>query len=275
MTAAQAWAEQLAQWAIPQEILDAAPESPWGFDVAIFAQRADRARQQLTPSNERALEALPAGGAVLDVGCGGGAAAAPLAGKAARVVGVDSSVDMLESFQQRFQGRGLDTTVVVGRWPEAASMTPTVDVVVCHHVAYNAPDLAEFAVRLTDHASQRVVLELTRIHPMSRLNQLWLHFHGLQRPAGPTADDAVAVLRELGVDPQRLDWDESSTVRMLRFSSQEDVVQWIRRRLCLSASHDDEIWMVAKEHLVEHEGGWSFPPVDLVTLWWPGSARRD
>ena len=67
-----------------------APESPWTFPVDLFASRADAAARQFepTPSNLRALEALPEHGAVLDVGCGAGAASLPLAVRAGRLVGV-------------------------------------------------------------------------------------------------------------------------------------------------------------------------------------------
>ena len=85
-----------------------------------------------------------------------------------------------------------------------AAAVPTVDVVVCNHVLYNVADLGPFVVALTDHAHSRVVVELTPRHPASDLNPLWLRFHGLMRPTEPTADDAVAVIREvLGVEPAR------------------------------------------------------------------------
>ena len=68
--AAERWQAELAGWAIPDEILAQAPESPWGFPPELFAAPPDPID---TPSRDRALEALPPGGSVLDVGCGGGA----------------------------------------------------------------------------------------------------------------------------------------------------------------------------------------------------------
>ena len=44
-----------------------------------------------TPSHRVAHEALPSGGTLLDVGCGGGAASLPLAPPAALLVGLDQS----------------------------------------------------------------------------------------------------------------------------------------------------------------------------------------
>src|SRR5579864_8046761 len=106
-TAAQQWTQMLASWAIPEQILAAAPESPWGFPADLFARRADKAANQLTPANRRALEVLPKGGTVLDVGCGAGAASLPLAHQAGHLVGVDPSESMLDAFRARVQAAGI------------------------------------------------------------------------------------------------------------------------------------------------------------------------
>ncbi len=269
-TAARRWAEALAKWAIPDEILAAAPESPWSFPPDLFARRADRAAQRLTRSNQRALEALPERGSVMDVGCGGGAASLPLASHASRLIGVDPSPDMLEEFRARAEKTGAVVSVIEGTWPEAADHAPVADVVVCHHVVYNASELRTFALRLTDHARTRVVVELTQHHPVRRLNDLWMQFHGIQRPEAPTADDAVAVLNELGIDAQREDWVPE---RITGFASRADLVAFVRRRLCLPQDRDPEIDAAIGDRVVEEDDGIGFPPIPVVTLWWDGSAR--
>ena len=145
--AASRWRDALAEWAIPEEILSRAPVSPWHYPVSLFASRADEAaRAELTPSNRRALEALPQGGAVLDVGCGAGAASLPLAPSASNLVGVDASTEMLAAFADRARAAGVEAEAVEGSWPDVAEATPPADVVVCHHVVYNAPDLPPFAL---------------------------------------------------------------------------------------------------------------------------------
>ena len=192
--AARRWAEQLAAWAIPEEILAAAPESPWHFPTTIFASPDPEAAD--SPSRRRAREALPEGGTVLDVGVGGGAAGLGLVPPAGRLVGVDESAELLASFAARASERGIASEQVQGRWPDVAGSVGSADVVVCHHVFYNVPDLAAFATALTDHARRRVVVELTGVHPVVSTNPLWRHFHGLERPEGPSAADAAAVLAE-------------------------------------------------------------------------------
>jgi SAM-dependent methyltransferase len=257
-TAAGRWAEQLGEWAIPEHILAVAPESPWSFSPALFAAPADPGPE--TPSRRRAREALPAGGAVLDVGCGGGAAGLALVPPAGRVVGFDQGADLLASFTARATEVGVDHASVLGRWPDDAGAAPVADVVVCHHVAYNVAGLAAFAAELSSHARRRVVMELTDRHPRSGLNHLWRHFWDLDRPTGPTADDAVAVLVEAGIRP-----DVERSSRRPRTAPRAVRVASVRRYLCLPAERDPEI-----DALLGDEPDLAG---EVVALWWPGRAR--
>src|SRR5436309_592020 len=118
----------------------------------------EAAHAEPTPSNRRALEAVPEGGTVLDVGCGAGAASLPLARRSSRLIGVDSSAEMLEAFVERARAAGVEAETIEGVWPDIADQAPAADVVVCHHVFYNAPNLTTFAQGLGDHARTRVVV---------------------------------------------------------------------------------------------------------------------
>jgi SAM-dependent methyltransferase len=270
-SAAEQWRKDLESWAIPRPILEKAPESPYHFPVQLFASRADAASGQLTFSNERALDALPEGGTVLDVGCGAGAASLPLAFRASRLIGVDASSDMLEEFGKRVRRAGLEATTTEGSWPDVADRTSPADVVLCHHVAYNAPDLREFALRLTDHARVRVVMELTVTHPLSPTNELWLRFHRVIRPERPTADEAEAVLHEAGLPIHRQDW---TAPRPGGFATRADLVASVRRQLCLPADRDPEIEEAIRHRVVERDGLFAFPDRPVATIWWTGTAGR-
>jgi SAM-dependent methyltransferase len=266
------WRDQLGAWAIPEEILAAAPESPWGFPVGLFRARARRAGDRpATPSNREAARFLPPGGTVLDVGAGAGAASLPLAGAAGKLVGVDESPGMVASFLAAAAAAGVPAEGVEGRWPEVADRVAAADVVVCHHVLYNVAELAPFVDALTGHARRRVVVELTERHPLVGLGPLWRRFHGLDRPAGPTADDAQAALGALGLRVARRDWEATDR---LGFDDFDELVGFTRRRLCLPADRDPEVaeaLLAAGTRQVD--GVWvSGGPRRLTTLSWAGSA---
>src|SRR5262249_10769333 len=126
-------------------------------------------------------------------------------------------------------GGGVAAGLVVGRWPDVAGQVEPADLVVCGHVLYNVPDIGPFATELTRHARRQVVVELTEHHPLTGLNPLWLRFHGLQRPTGPTADDAVRALRAIGLDPEVHRWTRPPAADHGSF---DDLVQGTRPRLC-------------------------------------------
>lgn len=253
----------LARWAIPDELVARAHEPPYFFDPKVFIEATDAAigRDTDTPSDLTARAALPPGGTVVDVGVGAGAASLRLG--AAHVVGVDQSRPMLEAFRERAADRGIETTLIEGRWPDVESQAPGADVVLCHHVLYNVPDLADFAAALFDHAEARVVVELTAAHPMAWMAPYWEALHGLAQPDRPTADDAIEVLSRLGYDVHQHRW-----LRPVQMVGEDDVdrVARIARRLCLPVARHDELRRV----LV------AIPPPlerEVATLWWNGRGR--
>jgi SAM-dependent methyltransferase len=265
-TAADRWAEALASWAIPQEILDAAPDpAPWRFSPAVFAWTAERAKTEspvVTPSRARALEVIPEGGTVLDVGAGGGRASIPLSPPAGLVVAVDSSAELLAAFREAADREGVPHRTIEGAWPDVAGQVEVADVVVCHNVFYNIPHLVPFARALTDHARRRVVVELTVNHPASNLNDAWRALHGIERPVKPTAEDAVAVLQEMGLD---VTWEESERRLAPECRDRSEVIAGARQRLCVGPERDAEIDALL--------GDVSQQPLRrILTVWWNGSA---
>jgi SAM-dependent methyltransferase len=260
-SAADRWRAELAAWAVDPEILAAAPESPYGCTPDLFPADATPAD---TPSRRRAQEALegpPGGGSVLDVGCGAGAASFALVPPATRLIGVDQSPAMLAAFTATGAERGVPVQTVEGLWPDVADRVPAADVVVCHHVAYNVPDLAAFAFALDSHARRRVVVELSSVHPWCRLSGLWRHFHGQDRPQGPTADLAAEVLREAGLDPR-----VERFPRPPREAPFDVLVAFTRRRLCLPYHREPEVADLMR-------AGSGLELTDSVTLWWDVAPR--
>jgi hypothetical protein len=251
----------LSLWAIPDELVAAAPESPYFFDPAVFIEIADEAiaRREDTMSDRVAREALPEHGSLLDAGVGAGAASLRLG--AARVIGVDPSRVLLDAFVERARRLGIEAIPIEGTWPAVSDETPVADVAVCHHVAYNVADLGTFATALDQHARRRVVIELTAEHPMAWMRPYWQALQGIDQPDRPTADDVIAVLTELGFDVRQHRWKrqyqmigESGPARLAR----------VGRRLCLQTARREELRQALDA---------TPPPRDreVVTLWWETS----
>ncbi|HUY55198.1 MAG TPA: methyltransferase domain-containing protein [Candidatus Nanopelagicaceae bacterium] len=263
MSAADTWASALAQWAIPGPILAQAEQSPWELRPESFADTAYLAlRSAPTVTHLRALEELPEGGSVLDVGAGAGAASLPLAARAGEIVAIDRSAAMLQELLVVAGGRTRVATVE-GTWPQAAALVAAADVVVCANVAYNVPDLGPFVAALAAKARRRVVLELTAVHPQASLNGLWQHFWQLERPGTPTAEVAAAVVAErLRVEVAQERWVRPA----LRGGRSDPItVAEVRRRLCLTPESDREIAELLRSRA-------AVAPVEMVTMWWPGAA---
>ncbi len=262
MTAAERWAEQLAAWAIPQHILDQAPQSPWAHETASFV--VDDTLDRSVLSAEVARTVLPKeGGSVLDVGCGGGRAAMSLVPPAARVIGVDQDPAMLAAFTTAAAEAGARSSTIQGAWPEVVLEASIADVVVCHHVAYNVAEIEPFLGALTGRARLAVVLVLPTVHPMTAWNNAWHRFWNIERPDGPTSDDLVEVLEEMGISPER--WEMPRPPLARNTADPATRVPSTLRRLCLGNDRADEV----AEFLALHEPDWA--AVHTV-LRWPGDA---
>lgn len=248
------WALDLAEWAIPESILNNAEESPWIHPPALFGVPD---QIEMNPSHTRALEAMPIGGSVLDIGCGGGVAAFALVPPAVHVIGVDHQSEMLTMFAETAQTRGVAVDVVEGLWPAVAEQVPQCDVVTCHHVVYNVAPIVPFLRELDAHAGRRVVIEMPTRHPLTTMSRAWKHFWNLERPSSPTSDDLMLVLEEIGIGATMQIW--SGLMRVDR--NLDEAVNFMRIRLCLPSDRTSEV-----RDFLESE------PVDtqreLATIWW-------
>lgn len=254
MNASKSWSDQLADWAIPNEILAQAPTSPWIHPVELFEVIADA--QQLSRSSELALAALPEGGSVLDIGCGGGRGAMALTQRARLVIGVDHQKEMLDKFAEAAAQRNVEHQEILGDWPGNAAEVPIADVAIAYHVIYNVSDLESFATAMNSHARKRVVIEAPVRHPLANLSDLWMRFWGLTRPTGPTAQDAADVFRGVGYDA-RIEYFADTPRQSVSLDRQ---VEFTRIRLCLPESKDAEIREILADRIEQ--------PRELAAIWW-------
>lgn len=260
LSPADRWRRWVEAWLVPQPILDQSPE-PSTLEPSRFRWRPEEdATRPVRPSRRRALEALPDGGSVLDVGVGGGASSLGLAPRVGVITGVDPLEGMLAAFEESARGAGVTPRSVHGSWPEAARDVDPADVAVCHHAIYGITEIEPFLAALTAAARHRVVVEVGTRPPLIVLNPLFRAFHGVERADWPVADEAEAVLGAMGVAVEREDMvlppaaDEVTPER----------VAFTRRRLCVGPERDPEIARFLEEQ----------PPLELrvAALWWPGTA---
>jgi SAM-dependent methyltransferase len=268
------WRDDLASWAIPACILASVPESPWVLPGKVFARRADRlSTEPAGPSFDRAWAALDPPGTVLDVGSGPGAASLPLLPRTTALTAVDADEPMLALLAERSGARGVRADCIAGRWPDVAGQVPAADVVTCHHVAYNVPDLGPFVTALTDHARRLVVIEVAYLHPLTSLNELWLRFHGLARPGRPTGVDILAILTAMGLRIGHERWSRPAGADYESFAELTDVT---RRRLCLPPQRAADVADALIEAGVDpaHPQDLGSSGRDVLSIWWNGSAQN-
>ncbi len=266
--ALERWRSDLAAWAIPREILDRAPASPWIPERATFVRRASASKARPDGSSyRRALEALPGGGSVLDVGAGAGATSLPLLVRAARLIAVDRDEELLRELLGQAGPEGARVTMVLGAWPDIAPAVPVVDVAVCGHVLYNVPELTPFVVALEDHARRRVLIEITARHPLARLNPLWKRFYGIDRPTRPTWEDAARAVEEIR-GPVHV--ERETRPHQGGSGDWQELVEATTRRLCLPRERHADVSAAMAELMGAIPGDPStwMPDRDLVTIWW-------
>lgn len=268
--AVETWRRELAAWALPAGLVAAAGASPYEWPVELFRRRAEADRgdpvEPLTRTLVRRLAG--SGGVVLDVGAGTGRASLPLAAEGMTVVAVEKDPAMAAALRAAAAEQRVPVEVVEGAWPEAAGRVPEADVALCAHVAYDVADPAPFLTALVAHARRAVAIELTDRHPWAGLAPYYRALHGLDRPAGPTADDFAAVVEEVtGVAPHVERWERAGQVW---FAGWDELLALMGRRLLVPASRVGELRAVLEPDVVESGGRLVLgrDPRRLVTVWW-------
>ena len=204
-----AWADALADWAVPDRFLAQVASSP--FELSPSSFKPDRARLETPTLRWLAdeLSGLPAGGrTLLDVGSGAGGTSLMLWPVAEHITAVDQSAAMLAAVRENAAEIGVPAeaiTTINSRWP--AAVPASASVVVCANVLYNVPTPVAFLRALIGAASHAVVVEVTERHPHYGVNPLWLRFNGYQRPTQPSAEAVGAMLRMLGYEPEVSRWE--------------------------------------------------------------------
>ncbi|MGH8875168.1 MAG: class I SAM-dependent methyltransferase [Acidimicrobiia bacterium] len=263
-SAAERWRRRLRGWAIPQELLEAVPDSPYEWPAELWRRRRSEGEESMTTGLVRGL--LGPGGSLLDVGAGTGRASLPLAREGHPLTAVERNRGMAEGLTA--EAGELEVRLVEGSWPEAAARVGPHQVALAAHVVYDVQDIGPFLEAMVGRARRAVVLELTPAHPWSMLAPYYRALHELDRPEGPTVDDLADVVREaFGVDPNVELWRRPGE---RWFQDWEELVGFFGRRLVLPRPRWDELRGLMEPEVVDRDGRLFVGSEvrELATLWW-------
>jgi SAM-dependent methyltransferase len=167
------WADQLEA---PTDDLERRPE-PSSFEgYALWAESYDRqARNPVIAGEEEVIwdlidNALTDGALdVLDVGCGTGRHALPLAARGARVVGVEPTPEMLARARLKAEQKGLEIEFRASTVETLDAALGLFDLVLCCLVLSHIADLGTAVARLAAHVRLGGKLIVSDFHPLNIL----------------------------------------------------------------------------------------------------------
>ena len=154
------WRRLLEEWALPDDLLAAVPDSPYGWSPELWKRREQIAREQdtETPTGAIVRSLMPVRGSLLDVGAGTGRASLSHAAEGHRLTAVEKNPDLAAGLRQRSTEGALAVELIEGVWPEVATAVAIHDVAMCAHVVYDVQDVEPFLAALTAHARSGVVV---------------------------------------------------------------------------------------------------------------------
>lgn len=253
MSAADRWRAELEAWVIPQRLLDAAEESPYGWSPWVWERMSAAARSLPPPVTLEIVRDLAGeDGSVLDVGAGRGRASLPMASLGHELIAVEPDAGMADGFEEEAARLDVSTRLVRGRWPEVAGDIPRTDVVVSANVVYDVAEIGPFLVALDDIARRGVVIELTEFHPRVTTAPLFRAVHNVDRPDGPSVEDLVDVItEELDVRPNVERWERPV---MLWFEDWDEIIGFYGRRVTLPLARRHELRPLLEPQVTEKDG---------------------
>jgi len=269
--AREAWRAHLESWALPERLLAAVAESPYGWPAHLFERMRALAGEEGRDSPTVALvdDIVGEGGSILDVGAGAGRLSIPLAVRGHRVTAVERDEGMAAMLGEAARREGVEVTRIVGSWPQVSGNAHAHDVCLSSHVVYDVAALGPFLEAMHQVARRAVVIEMTPRHPWSGLSGYYRALHGIDRPSRPTVDDFAAVVEEVvGVTPERRWWIEPPG---LRFRDLQELLAFYRRRLLVPPERSLEAAALLEPDVRELDGGWLVlgeGEREVVAVWW-------
>ena len=264
------WRRLLEDWALPDELLEAVPDSPYGWSAGLWERRAQLAREQGgdSPTAAAVRGLLGEAGSLLDVGAGTGRASLLHADNHS-LTAVEQNPDLAAGLRRRAADLGIKVDVIEGSWPEVAGSVTGHEVALCAHVVYDTQDIEQFLFELQRHALRGVVIELTPDHPWSGLTSYYQALHEIDRPDGPNYLDFVEVVEQVcDVRPRVEVWTRPGQVW---FESWEEILAHYGKRLVLPRDRREELRALLASETTEDDGRLFVGSRDrtIVTISWP------
>jgi len=207
------------------------------------------------------MQPLPSWSA-LDVGCGSGTLAVPLAGRIASVTALDFSSEMLSQLQQRCQDGGIDNiTAIHGSWEDDWEKLgiETVDVAIASR-SIVVDDLCEALTKLDRAARQRVYLStIVGDGPSDRriINAVGRAFE-----RGPDYIYVYNLLHQMGIYANVSFITTSEWKRYVSVDDAIDGMSWMLHDMSIEEENRLRSYLAAE--LVFHESGWRLPSPKVV-----------
>jgi len=235
------------------------PTDFWQTLAGNFRVPADPAAD---PTPEALAALIGPDDAVIDVGAGGGRIAVPLARRCREVIAVEPSPAMRAVLEEEMARHGVrNIRVVPDRWEDA--VVEPAALVFAAHVTYGVQAIAPFLRKLDGAARRHAALVTMTDPPQSPLAPFWRYVHGEARLRLPCRDELLAVLRELGAEPEVLPLGPAP---VLPLGPPAEAVDFLRFRLVVGPGTPADVRLhEAIDRLVEVRDG----------LLWPRDARAN
>ena len=238
------------------------------------AERYDRnvklAHLDSDPFLRRLQHASDASSSAIDAGAGTGRFALALAGSVRHVTAVEPSEAMLAVLTRSAEQLGVENiSTIQAKW-EDADAEPA-DVAFSSFVLALVPDAVTFLEKLEAAARRRVLLYLGAFGADSLIDPLWRHFHASPRAPGASYLDALAVLREMGIEP---DVKVVEIPNRKRFATIDDAVEHYRDALLVDDTPEvrGELAKLLPAWLMGRRGAYRSPlraTVAAIVEWTP------
>jgi SAM-dependent methyltransferase len=224
-----------------------------------YAPVAARFAQDPARTDEPVLNELLAlariGDSWLDIGCGGGRYALPLARRVKHLTAVDPSPAMLNVLRSGLAEHAIDNVdIIEGRWPDLPHPRPSADVALMAHVGYDIEAIGPF-LEAAEAACHHCVAIMGEGAMTTAAALLWEPVHGEPRVPLPALPELVTLLLAMGRLP-RLTLAERTPPA---FETLEELLAMSRRQLWVApgSRKDGRLASLATARASQREQGWA------------------